>query len=114
LALKPLKRCPVAGCNQLTRQSRCEKHAKERTHYADEHRPNSYQRGYDKRWAAFRQAYLADHPLCRDCDAEGHVTAAAEVHHIKKLRDRPDLQYEEANLLGLCKRHHSARTARGE
>jgi 5-methylcytosine-specific restriction endonuclease McrA len=42
------------------------------------------------------------------------VTAATDVHHKQKLRDRPELKYEEENLMGLCKACHDKRTARGE
>jgi 5-methylcytosine-specific restriction protein A len=63
---------------------------------------------------AFRDAYLSAHPLCADCQALGDVTAANEVHHIAKLRDRPDLRLDATNVMGLCKTHHSERTARGE
>jgi hypothetical protein len=34
------------------------------------------------------------------------------VHHIERERDRPDLRLERSNLIGLCKKHHSAITAR--
>lgn len=54
------------------------------------------------------------HPLCEDCTAIGIVGAATDVHHKQKLRDRPDLKYEESNLMPLCKMHHDKRTDRGE
>ena len=31
---------------------------------------------------------------------------AEEVHHIEKLKDRPDLLLEDSNLIGLCIPHH--------
>jgi 5-methylcytosine-specific restriction protein A len=113
VALKPLRQCSRAGCPAYTRDGRCEKHAKEKATY-DQHRLNSHQRGYDRQWSAFRGAYLAAHPLCADCEAEGRTTAAAEVHHIVKVAVDPSKKLEESNVLGLCKRHHSMRTARGE
>lgn len=42
------------------------------------------------------------------------VSPATDVHHIAKLRERPDMKYDEANLMALCKMHHTKRTARGE
>ena len=57
---------------------------------------------------------LTEHPLCRDCAGIGMVTAAAEVHHVAKVIDRPDLRLEASNLMPLCKACHSRRTARGE
>lgn len=77
-------------------------------------RKNAAERGYDWQWQKFRRSYLAQNPLCVDCDSEGRVGAATDVHHIQKLRDKPELKYEEGNLMPLCKMHHDKRTARGE
>lgn len=54
------------------------------------------------------------HPLCIDCEALGIVAAARDIHHVHKLKDRPDLKYEDGNLMALCKMHHDQRTAMGE
>jgi 5-methylcytosine-specific restriction enzyme A len=93
--------------------------------YCDEHqelakkrkadrRVSAYQRGYDKRWERFRARYLREHPLCVDCRAKYRLTPATEVHHIRKLKDYPQLKYAEDNLMALCHKCHSKRTARGE
>lgn len=93
--------------------------------YCDEHqamaverRGSAYQRGYDKQWAKFRTRYLREHPLCVDCLdnplPSEPVQPATEIHHKQKLRDRPDLKYHPDNLMALCHKHHSIRTARGE
>jgi 5-methylcytosine-specific restriction enzyme A len=114
MALRSLHQCSVAGCTNKTRLvGRCEKHAKEKATY-DQHRPNSYQRGYDKRWAAFRLAFLQEHPLCEDCMAKSRIEPAAEVHHIEKVRDSRARMYDEANCMALCASCHSRRSARGE
>jgi 5-methylcytosine-specific restriction endonuclease McrA len=42
------------------------------------------------------------------------VTVATDVHHIQKLTLRPDLKYDETNLMALDKSCHQVRTARGE
>lgn len=65
-------------------------------------------------WRKLRAAYLTEHPLCADCEHEGRVEAAIEVHHRISRHVRPDLALDWDNLLGLCKPHHSRRTARGE
>ena len=45
--------------------------------------------------------------LCEVCRDEGVYTySGVEVHHINKLRDRPDLLLDNYNLIALCKRHH--------
>jgi 5-methylcytosine-specific restriction protein A len=85
---------------------------------AREHRGSAYSRGYNGRWDRFRTRYLREHPLCADCLEDPlpglPPQPATEIHHVKKLRDFPDLKYKNSNLRGLCKRHHSMRTARGE
>lgn len=94
---------------------------------APDTREHAAARGYDYRWQQFRRRYLAANPLCVDClnpdpletrDAFEEpipiVTAATDVHHVKKLKDRPDLKYEDENLMALCGMHHDQRTARGE
>lgn len=77
-------------------------------------RPHAAARGYDYRWQQFRERYLAEHPLCKDCEERGIVTPATDIHHIKKLKDHPDLKYDERWLRALCKADHDRRTARGE
>ena len=81
---------------------------------ADRRRGNSTARGYDWTWRRFRGKFLRDHPLCEDCHAEGLVREAEEVHHIRKVQNHPELRLVESNCMALCKRHHSARTAKGE
>ena len=67
-------------------------------------------------WRRFRAAYLRAHPLCADCEEQGRVAQAAEVHHVRKRRDDPhgEQWLDEDNCRGLCKPCHSARTGRGE
>lgn len=113
MTLKPLKRCSRAGCPTYTREGRCPKHAKEKT-TTDANRPNSYRRGYDKRWAKVRLAFLTANPLCEDCIAKSRTTAAEEAHHITKVRDDASKRLDTSNLMALCKACHTRRTARGE
>lgn len=45
--------------------------------------------------------------LCEVCRDEGVITYDnLEVHHIRKLKDRPDLLLDNMNLVCLCSRHH--------
>ena len=71
-------------------------------------------RGYDRAWERFRVWVLSVWPLCFDCQAAGRLTASNEVHHIAKLRDRPDLRLDPGNVMALCKPCHETRTGRGE
>lgn len=46
------------------------------------------------------------HWECERCKKKGKVKRADTVHHIKYLRDRPDLALEDENLEVLCKECH--------
>ena len=80
----------------------------------DTNRGSAHARGYTRAWAVIRKAFLQRSPLCHDCGREKppRVEPATEVHHLVKLAEGGT--HDESNLLGLCKRHHSIRTARGE
>ena len=56
-----------------------------------------------------RAAYVAKHPLCEQCEAEGRLTPVAEVHHIRPLAHGGT--HDENNLMSLCKPCHSRQTA---
>ena len=81
---------------------------------SDRARGTRSERGYDNQWLRFARCYLRQHPLCVFCLERGITTAASEVHHRRKLRDNPELKYEESNLAATCKPCHSALTGRGE
>lgn len=66
------------------------------------------------RWRRLRALLLLDEPLCRDCRRMGRLTAAVEVHHVERRRDRPDLAFDPENLICLCKACHSRRTRAGQ
>ena len=79
------------------------------------------ERGYDEEWLRFRQRALADPEsfglphdfmFCHDCKPV--LKRTEEIHHKIRVSVRPDLKYTPSNLMGLCKRCHSKRTARGE
>jgi len=107
-ALKP---CLKVGCPELVTSGYCEKHK----HYLDKqrdfNRKSPKERGYDDEWRKFRLRYLSKHPLCVDCEEEGKVTPATEVHHEKPILEYPELKYAESNLKALCEHHHAKRGA---
>ena len=104
--------CSTPGCGGRRKGGVCSKCGPRKRQ--QDTRKHAAARGYDYRWQKFREQYLAQHPLCVDCSSEGMVGAARHIHHIEKLRDRPDLKYEATNLMPLCEHHHDKRTARGE
>lgn len=45
--------------------------------------------------------------LCEVCKDQGKLTYKhLEVHHIEKLKDKPEKLLESDNLICLCQRHH--------
>jgi 5-methylcytosine-specific restriction protein A len=67
---------------------------------------------YDQDWKDLRLEYLADHPLCEDCEERGYVEAAEEVHHMVPISVDPDLRLDWDNLRALCIPDHRAADAR--
>ena len=65
-------------------------------------------------WLALRPDVLRlDQGECQRCKRRGRQRAARIVHHVKHLRDRPDLalsiwdpETEERQLVSVCKRCH--------
>ncbi len=77
-------------------------------------RESAAKRGYGRRWRRHRKQILDREPDCRDCSAAGRLTEATELHHVAKVSDAPDAMFDPSNVIPLCKRCHSIRTARGE
>lgn len=82
--------------------------------YCPQHKPvrQNASAYYDRRWQKVRALYLSNNPLCADCEKNGRLTPAVDVHHIIKPGDGGS-DYDN-NLLGLCKSCHAKRTAKGE
>lgn len=66
-------------------------------------------------WAVWKQVRAEvlrmDHYECQQCKKRGKYTKAAVVHHVKHLKDRPDLALsiwdgEQRQLVSLCKACH--------
>ena len=115
MPLAPKKPCRHPGCPELTSDGHCVAHASDKRQAArqfDAQRGNSTERLYNAAWKRFRLWFLShpDNAICLDC----HQAPATEVHHVLKVRDRPDLRLTASNCLGLCQSCHAKRTARGE
>lgn len=70
------------------------------------HEQSSYRRGYDRRWQQLSSRYRTLHPLCEQCESEGRVTAATEVHHVVPIKVDRTKRLEEANLMAVCRACH--------
>ena len=64
------------------------------------------------RWRRLRQHVLSRHPMCQRCEAEGRITPATEVHHVRPVEDAPTaaerarLMFDVHNLRSLCHACH--------
>lgn len=65
---------------------------------------------YGHKWRGLRDWFLRRNPFCVDCKPD--LVPATEVDHIKPHNGDMKLFWDKANLQGLCKRHHSAKTMR--
>jgi 5-methylcytosine-specific restriction protein A len=61
-----------------------------------------------KAWEKCRLLILQrDNHLCQECLKQNKITPADMVHHIKELRDHPELALDEDNLESLCNTCHN-------
>ena len=64
-------------------------------------------------WVSLKDSKLASNPLCEECLRRGMLIAATIVHHVKPVRDFPDLRLDFDNLESNCaschSRHHAAK-----
>lgn len=77
----------------------------------DQWRGTAHERGYNARWRKVRAEFLSRRPLCVACEAEGRVELATDLDHIIPHRGDQKLFWDNKNLQGLCKSHHSLKTA---
>ena len=106
---KPLKPCRYPGCGALTADSFCDRHKPKR---AADDRATANSRGYNRRWRRARKMFLAEHPLCAECEKNGRLTAATVVDHIIPHKGDQSLFWDESNWQPLCKRCHDRKTVR--
>lgn len=116
MTLAPPTACRWPGCPELTRDRSgyCEDHRnKAKRQYdkaTDAKRGSARQRGYDKRWERFREWFLQQpgNQICHRClELKGDVVKAELVHHIKPVKDRPDLRLVADNCVPVCNRCHA-------
>ena len=104
---KPKKPCTHPGCPELVENGKyCEKHK----HLHPEESRSASSRGYGREWQKASKQYLATHPLCVQCMAEGRYVKATVVDHIRPHRGDPVLFWDRGNWQALCKEHHDRKT----
>lgn len=58
-------------------------------------------------WKKKRKQILArDHNACQRCRGKGRYRQAVTVHHVRHLKDVPELALEDGNLVSLCSECH--------
>jgi 5-methylcytosine-specific restriction protein A len=103
-----LRLCAAPGCVEPAgTRGRCAKHNRDRNADISRAGTRTYHR---KRWAATRNAYLAQHPLC-ECDDDACTRIATDVHHRTPLADGGD-PWDFNNLQALTHECHSRLTWR--
>ena len=106
---KPKRPCQHPGCPKLSDSLFCEDHAKENVREYERYRRDpATRKRYGRAWKRIRDRYIATHPLCEQCQREGRLTPAQEVHHIKPLADGGT--HDTENLMSLCSSCHSGIT----
>ena len=63
---------------------------------------------HTNKWLRLRREVLNKHPICQRCEAEGRLTPATEVHHIRPVEEafthteRVQRMYDIHNARALC------------
>jgi len=104
VATRALHFCLQHGCTCLVSTPYCEEHAPLHAKREDR-RVRADLRGYDNDWRRLRDRYIRAHPLCVMCEAEGRVTIAEVVHHIKPI-DKSGARMDVNNLMSTCRNCH--------
>lgn len=66
------------------------------------------------KWQKLRAMYLAQHPVCEQCEKNGKTSLAKVVHHVVPIEDAKDitmmevLAYDWHNLMAVCEQCHEA------
>ena len=103
---RPKRPCSYPGCPKLTEGRYCEEHAKtvNRNYNRYERDPETPKR-YGRSWKRIRDAYVAAHPLCEECEKQGRLVPAEEVHHKKPISQGGT--HARDNLMSLCRSCHT-------
>jgi len=77
-------------------------------------RDDARKRGDTWRWQKARDTYLAQHPICVECERKGRIVAATVVDHIAPHRGDQTLFWDRDNWQARWASCHNAKSARGE
>lgn len=74
-------------------------------------RGKTAERGYGGPWQRFRLGWLADNPLCVECEAGGLIVPATDVDHVIPHRGDP-VRFWAGPFQSLCGSCHGRKSAR--
>lgn len=108
-----LRYCLQPGCSVKVESGRCPLHEAPKRQHERRHYTGTRGVNYGRRWQRARTEFLAKHPFCVDCQAEGNLFGLAEeLDHERPHKGSYDLFWDPANWTPRCKRHHSEKTSR--
>lgn len=107
----PLRVCLEPGCSARVPKGRCQAHVSKGRDAAQLERRKLYK---TKRWERFSKAYRDRHPLCAECERQGHTVLATDVHHTIPIQAMAVDPFDEDYIEGLCKPCHAKATAAEE
>jgi 5-methylcytosine-specific restriction endonuclease McrA len=104
----PTRLCLAAGCpERATVRGRCVEHARQEREQTRSVNDAWYS---SKPWKMSRRKQLSDHPLCEYVDPATGVECgviADSVHHRTPIEEG-GARRDPANLMSVCRPHHSA------
>lgn len=105
---KPKRPCAYPSCGRLVESG--EQYCTEHKRLIDK-QYNKYKRDpnlskhYGRAWKLIRDRYISLHPLCEECQKEGRITPAKEVHHILPIKKGGT--HSRNNLMSVCQSCHN-------
>ncbi|WP_147612315.1 HNH endonuclease signature motif containing protein [Treponema pectinovorum] len=108
-----LKYCAYPNCKQLVKKgiTYCSLHISNTIQNKSSRKWEGASRFGDyhnTKWYNLRKQVKKEHPFCAYCGERQRL----EVHHIRSVRDNPELMYDINNLLVLCHSCHAVETRR--
>ena len=80
---KPRRPCAYPGCSRLaTSEQYCAEHKKLVNKHYNQYDVTLIQQTIRSGLKRIRDRHIKAHPLCEECEKEGMLTPAEEVHHI--------------------------------
>jgi 5-methylcytosine-specific restriction enzyme A len=102
---------PGSRCSDFaTKDGRCTAHQRKDSDTRS-HQAQAWHKLYGARWQRYRLVFLADHPLCVECEGQGAIEPATVVDHITPHRGDVALFWDGANHQPMCTACHNRKTA---